>query len=325
MKVYRNQTRTGRAWLVLMAVTVYAGILPLQVSAQGDNTAEAQLRRTVAHRETALPQKWTDVLSLTQAQRQQAKPIQADKARQIQQVLTAEQNQRMMAMTHYRSVTKYDLLAGLKLTSAQSARRTAISEQIYQQSRTLEQNRTLSKKEHHRRFAAILQLQTDARYAFLTPEQKLFFSQFNDEMSRQSIGFVLTPEQRKRNSEVSRKMQQQSYDLYRDKSLSKAARANRIRRIGKWGGQQFQQLLTSEQHKQFDWHRQKTQAINEGGYYGMPMLEMLGDLTDAQRQQIKAISGESDSQFQQLLTEEQKQKHNKLTTGITVLRRSSVR
>ena len=240
MKVCRNQIRTSRTWIVLMAVTGYVGILPLPVSAQDDNTAEAQLQRTVAHRETALPQKWTDVLSLTQAQRQQAKPIQADKARQIQQVLTAEQNQRMMAMTHYRSVTAHDLGVGLKLTPTQIARRAKITEQMDQQNRTLEQDRTLSKKEHHRRFAAIIQLQTDARNAALTPEQKLFFSQFNDEMSRQSIGVVLTPEQRKRNSEISRRMQHRYHDLYHDKSLSKAARANRIRRMSKWHDQQFQ-------------------------------------------------------------------------------------
>ena len=57
----------------------------------------------------------------------------------------------------------------------------------------------------------------------------------------------------------------------------------------------------------------------------MPLLEMLGDLTDTQRQQIKAISAELDSQLQQILTPEQKQKHSKLITGITVSRRSPVR
>ena len=301
-----SRTFIGQVLSVLLAVAGVAGLLILPVGAHSD--AKEQTRR-----ELEMPQKWVEFLQLTYAQRQEAKPIQENKVRRIQQVLTAEQNQRLLEVAHRTNVTKYDLVVGLKLTLTQEARYRAIQEETQQQEREVEQNHTLSNEARRQLTINIAWENARSYFKMLTPEQVLRLSELHNKMRQQLTGVLLTPNQQKRNAELNKKYEERIHRLHGDESLSNAARENRLRQLAQWGDAQFQQILTPEQRVQFQQHRRQTQAINESGYYGMPLLEQLGDLTPDQRGQIKTITNETDRQFKQILTPEQKRKYERMT------------
>ncbi|HLK58741.1 MAG TPA: M56 family metallopeptidase [Chthonomonadaceae bacterium] len=317
--------RTLLAAGALVAALGLVGIIPWRVSAQ-DAAKKEGANSEIALSAGMFTEKAVKALGLSEEQTKQVHTLHEAALRQIRQILTPEQQQKLvvqMKLMAEKADVHEALMAKLELSDAQKQSLHDILSNSEHQMQAVKMDGTLSGQEKEAHMKAIAERQDQEIQQALTPDQRKKFAAARAQLE--------TPQERDtfmQNLHLSEAQQQQLVDLKkglrpqieaidRDASLSAAEKEARMNALKEQAHTQLLQVLTPVQQKLMAEHEQQLQTIQAGGFYGLAHLELLGNLTNAQKAQIQAIHADLQQKFQQILTPEQKLKwqHLQMATG----------